>query len=290
MSYYCYPKLGPSGLGNCLFVWARAFVFAQRHGCKLLAPQWVQPRLGSIIRREPVTRFYTGEFTNKGYVHGLRKWLILSLAQRIPESRAANLAPAAGKPNGAISVVVFEGLGDYFTCLIPHRGVIAAELQRVAHPFAVARAESVSARFIAVHVRRGDLTRQKIPVSQILQYTPTEWFVSAIQTLRADEHWKHLPVKIISDGDRGELREILELPGCELMTTGKAVGDILLLARADLLVASGYSTFSMWASFLGEMPTLYAPGKMQQNLFTPKSKSFEGEWNPGQPLPKFDVE
>ena len=33
------------------------------------------------------------------------------------------------------------------------------------------------------------------------------------------------------------------------------------MAKARLLVATSNSTFSMWATFLGRMPTVYYPGQ-----------------------------
>ncbi len=283
---YCYPKIGRAGLGNCLLVWARAFVCAKQNGFGMLAPQWVQPRLGAVIRREPVTRFYTAEFTNRGYVGGWRKWWILQRGERIPESALADSRPDLSNATSRFRVIEFDGLADYFAGLIPHKEAIYAELKRIAHPLARSGSEAFKSPFIAVNVRRGDMTRQKkIPLDKVLQYTRDEWFVAAIKALRAESRWRVMPVKIISDGSRDELREILRLPDCELVTTGKAAGDILLMARASLLLATGYSTFSMWASFLGEMPTLYAPGKLQQKLFKPGTDSFEGEWKAGEPLP-----
>lgn len=283
---YCYPNIGRSGLGNCLLVWARAFVCAQQRGFGMLAPQWVQPRVGALLRREPVTRFYTAEFTNCGYVGGWRKWWILRRGERISESELSAAPSASSNSNNRIRVIEFAGLGDYFTGLIAYKQSIYSELKRISSSQALVAAETATSPFIAVNVRRGDLTRQKkIPLNEILQYTPDEWFMAAIKALRARAPWSTMPIKVISDGSRNELQKILSLPNCELVTTGKAVGDILLMARARLLVATGYSTFSMWASFLGEMHTLYAHGKMQQKLFRPQAKAFEGEWDASRPLP-----
>ena len=267
-----------------MLAWARAFVYAHQNQYRMLAPRWVQPRFGAIIRCEPKKRFYVGEFTNDGYIGGWRKWLILQRTRRISETAFEGIARNL---SGAEPVVVeFEGLKDYFTSLIPHREAILSELKRIAHPEALSSADQVETPFIAANVRRGDMTRQnKIPLSKILQYTPTEWFVAAIEAIRADPKWQSMPVKIVSDGSADELQELLALENCELVTTGKAVGDILLMTRADLLLASGYSTFSMWASFLGEMPTLYHPGKLQQRLFPWGASIFEGEWKAGDPLP-----
>lgn len=278
MACYVYPKIGRAGLGNCMLPWARAVVEARRTGAQILAPRWAQPRLGPILRGEPVSRFYVGEFTNKGYVKGWPRMWALALGRRIDEEQSW---PA----RRGMTIKVIEGLKDYFTPLIPHRLEIRDELARIMHPKAL-QAQFISPEpFIAMHLRRGDMSRQNKPMDQVLQFTPDEWFLAALKAIRADAHWRDLPVKVVSDGSELELRRIVREPSVQWVTTEKAVGDIWLMSRASLLVASGYSSFSMWASFLGQMPTLYAPGKMQQRLFEPGCPVFEGEWREGEELP-----
>ena len=70
---------------------------------------------------------------------------------------------------------------------------------------------------------------------------------------------------------------------------GSAIGDILLLSKASLLFASAHSTFSMWGSYLGGMPTLYYPGKMDQRVFPPEAGICERVWTPGRALPSAKV-
>jgi hypothetical protein len=50
------------------------------------------------------------------------------------------------------------------------------------------------------------------------------------------------------------------MPNVQLAGTENAMVDILLLSKASALITSGTSTFSMWAAFLGGMPTLWFPG------------------------------
>ena len=50
---------------------------------------------------------------------------------------------------------------------------------------------------------------------------------------------------------------------------------MIALSRCKVLVSSA-STFSMWASFLGQMPTIWFPGQMRQKLISNPNK-FEGE-------------
>ena len=58
---YVYPKLserdlgfvrlGGAGLGNILFTYARALVYARDHRCRLIWPTWFSFKLGPILRR-----------------------------------------------------------------------------------------------------------------------------------------------------------------------------------------------------------------------------------------------
>ena len=58
---------------------------------------------------------------------------------------------------------------------------------------------------------------------------------------------------------------------------------MLALSNAKVLVSSA-STFSMWASFLGQIPTIWFPGQMRQKLINDDS-IFEGVIDYYQALP-----
>ena len=284
---YCYPKLGRAGLGNCLLPWARALIAARKLSAAVLAPRWVQPRLGALIRRETKKRFYFAEFSNAGYVRGLHKYAILLGSHRAGESDYS-FGGLAANGRRRPTVIVFEGLRNYFSDIINERTVLLQELRKIVNDHTIERADALEVPFIAVNIRRGDLTNAGWSAERLMtepRFTPTGWFVEAINAVRQDCRWANLPIKVVSDGTEAELEDVIRLPGCELTSTKSAVGDILMMSRACMIVASGYSTFSMWASYFGQVPTLYYPGKMQQKVFPPGCLVFEGEWLVGQPLP-----
>ena len=282
---FCYPQIGRAGLGNCMLPWARAVVFAQKNSLPMLAPQWVQPRLGAVLRREKVTRFYLNEFTNEGYLKGFREWLILNRANKVGEDVAAEHG-AGSNESGRSTVIVFEGLRNYFRDLWHHHEVVREELYKIVAPQILQKVALIREPYIAMHVRRGDVN---IPVLMDKHYTPLDWFVAAAKTIRREAAWRDLPIHVVSDGHEHELTGLLAVPNCRLVTLGSAIGDMLLLAKARLLFASAHSTFSMWGSYLGRVPALYYPSKMDENVFPPGSVIFEGEWSAGQPLPKAEM-
>ena len=101
---------------------------------------------------------------------------------------------------------------------------------------------------------------------------PFKWYKCMIDKIRKESS---LPIYIFSDASNEELREILELEYCQRMDLGSSISDMLALSRARVLIASA-STFSMWASFLGQNPTIWFPGQMRQKLIT-NTLIFEGE-------------
>jgi hypothetical protein len=243
----------------------------------------MQPRLGAVFRREKVTRFYLNEFTNEGYLKGFRKWLILNRASKVSEDEFARMMSGGCKTACRSTVIVFEGLRNYFRDLWHHHEVVREELYKIAAPQILQKVALIREPYIAMHVRRGDVN---IPVLMDKHYTPLDWFVAAAQTIRREAAWRDLPIYVVSDGHEHELTGLLAVPNCRLMTLGTAIGDMLLLAKARLLFASAHSTFSMWGSYLGRVPALYYPGKMDENVFPPGSVIFESEWSVGQELPR----
>ena len=99
---YVYPKLsehdlgfvrlGGAGLGNILFAYARAAVFAREHDCQLIWPTWPSIKLGPILRREADKRFYNDLFSNQsGHIGGLKKMWLLLTRTRVKEAEKESI-------------------------------------------------------------------------------------------------------------------------------------------------------------------------------------------------------
>jgi hypothetical protein len=86
------------------------------------------------------------------------------------------------------------------------------------------------------------------------------WFRRTLDVIRSRLGYVARAV-IVSDGSPEDLRELLSMENTSLLRPGCAISDLLVLANAHVLLASGGSTFSAWASFLGRMPTLSLPGQ-----------------------------
>jgi hypothetical protein len=88
---------------------------------------------------------------------------------------------------------------------------------------------------------------------------------------------------VFSDGTDEELAALLALPAVQRRDYGSGLGDMLGLSRSKLLIASG-STFSMWGSYLGQVPTIWHPRKLLQHVLL-EHPDREIEWAHGNALP-----
>ena len=83
---------------------------------------------------------------------------------------------------------------------------------------------------------------------------------------------------IVSDAHTSELAPLLQEPRTHLVRTGAPLGDLLALAGARVLLASG-SSFSAWAAFLGGMPAVTEPAHSLAWYGVPE-RSFLGHFHP----------
>ncbi|MBP3554313.1 MAG: alpha-1,2-fucosyltransferase [Clostridia bacterium] len=270
---YAYPKLsdkdlhlfrvGGAGLGNILFTYARAVVYAQKHpNTQVIWPTWLSLKLGPILRREKDKRFYHDLFRNhSGYINGVKKSAILLTKKRISEKEALE------NPDFDERVIEFEGFVEAFTPIMHDSKAVYDDLVK---NLAKKNEKAVSfdgKKAICMHVRLGDFTR--VTWEEVLQgkhcsSIPIEWYVNMAKDLRRIVG-EDVKIYIFSDGTDEELQPLLALPNVERKTFGTAIGDILALAQSGIFVASG-SSFSMWARYLGRMTTIMFPNQVKQEI------------------------
>jgi hypothetical protein len=99
---------------------------------------------------------------------------------------------------------------------------------------------------VGIHVRLGDFSGNMLH--------PVSWYVDALRAVRRRDGRRR--VFVFSDGSEAQLAALLAEPEVELVRGTNAIVDLLLLARSQLLIGSGSSTFSSWAAFLGQMPVV----------------------------------
>ena len=240
---FAYAELPRTGLGNMLFPWARASLFARAHHCPMLAPNWVKVnRIGPLIRFERDKRYYFGQFTNKGYIGGLQKLFILLRHKSFSESEYSALSEG---------VCTFSGMGNYFKDISGAGDILLNELYRIANIRVVDELMKLPKRFIGVHIRRGDFVVGGLAIGG-------DYYIRAIEKAVDVIGDESVPILIFSDARKTELEYLMHIKGVEIMPSKSALHDLLALAKSDVLVGTNNSTFSGWAAFLGRMKSIWA--------------------------------
>jgi len=275
-------RIGGNGLGNLMFTWARCLAASQRHGWRMIWPTW-QSFKPKNWRVNPYDHRTYGDLfrPNERYVSGWRKPWCLARYRWIPEKQALE----HGAPPG--SVVEFRGMEDKFAPFVADHELVYGELLKIARPHHLEAFSDPDPAPIGIHVRRGDFVQQasyRDMVSIDNSVLPLSWYVDALQAVRSMAG-RDVPAYVYSDGTDEELGGLLGLPAVRRREFGSGLGDMLGLSRSRLLIASG-STFSMWGSFLGQVPAIWHPKKLLQHVLIEHPEQ-EIEWATGNALPNW---
>jgi hypothetical protein len=256
---FVHADTGRTGLGNMLFSWARAEILARRHGWTMLAPRWVKPKLGPLLRRERDKRYYVGAFRSDGYLDGWRRQVVMWTAPRVSEDDEPAIAALARAPRRAL--VVTRGMERLFAPLLAHREHLASRFHAMLAERLRRRLDEEAPGAIAVHVRRSDFRDfgpGEMPTGSSSNCRiPDAWYARCIAQARAA--LPNAPVRIFSDARPSELASLLAIADVESASPAPAALDLARLARAKLLIGSAGSSFSLWGSFLGRVPLVLHP-------------------------------
>jgi len=277
--FFLYPKLGRvrlgdvylfgAGLGNSLFPWARSVVAANTFGLPMLSPVWARVTSGggwitaikTFSLKNASRRTYRGLFRGKlSFGKRLRELLVLSRAKHLDESLLPKQIESSSSSSSP-TVFVFENVRDGFDPLWPHRSYLRDEFTKLVKPEVLASVPSSVVPRFGCHIRLGDFqkTSDSRRLAQANARLPLTWYACQLQLLAS--YWPNIPIEIFSDGTDEELAPLLQLPNVSRANYQNAVADLVAMTRLRLLICSG-SSFSAWAAFLGNMPTIWFPGKI----------------------------
>lgn len=240
MKKYIYPKLpalfdlkfirvGGSGLANCMFVAARAFIRARQEQLELIEPAWLNFSLGPYLRHQMDKRHYYGIFRPYNRNYGLRKLFLLLFTHR--------------------QICLEVGLQKYFEDLLPHVAAVKGYFETILAPEILQQVNTFDfSNAIAVHIRLGDYPENR--------RTPIAWYQKKIQLFASAPQGKALRFLIFSDGTDEELAPVLTLPQTQKASFGNSIADIFAISRCRVLIGSD-STFSGWGAYLGQLPAVF---------------------------------
>lgn len=257
-----------AGLGNKLFPWARAVVMSDRFNYQMIDPIWFSPR-GAAITRGGID-----------YSKALHKiWLFDNFKKRendISFIRSVFLqsksfhacadifeAKNFAAENPGSNILFKWNSNHHFSDLDPFRAHIKHALIAITKDKSLAFVKkNTGSDFIGLNIRTGKDFIKEGSSKQGYFLTEIDWFIKALRIIR--KKTGNLPALIVSDGGIKELHSILQEPGTRLLQSHNAVEDLLTLTASEVLLGSGNSSFSAWASFLGGMDTYSSP----QTTFT----------------------
>lgn len=281
--------VGHFGLAHSLLAWARCRLWCDRHAVPMLAPSWLQPRVGPFLRGERDKRQYHLLFEFGDYVRGLRKLRVLAGATRVV-AETADLEAVLRIPQRQL--VIFSNRmqlneESHFGEIVGQADTVRLALTRMTKP--AYRPPTDSMTHVAVHVRMGDFNappsidalRQGSKNSRI----PIDWYVDVVNTLRARAGVG--AVRVYSDGSDEALAPLLQLPDTTRSPKQASITDLLAMAKSRVVVSSG-SGFSMWGAYLGNSPRICFRGqRFARVLPSPEGTDvdLEPECEAGQELP-----
>ena len=243
-------RVNGAGLGNCLFTYAHAVAIARDNNARILTPAWSTIAINAKLRG----RRYTGVMRpHPDEVSGLKK--AGALVKKIWRARRLE-ASAANPPvlDRGITILTtpytFEGLHR-------HRNVLR---QRIVKTMICPPAVQGwgTANYVAIHVRLGDFAavdENMLDSGAMFNLRiPITWYVDVARRLRKSA--PYMPLVVFSDGKVEDLAPLLQIDGVRLGREENDLAELLAMARARLLLGS-HSTFSQWAAFLGNMPSIW---------------------------------
>jgi hypothetical protein len=288
-----------SGLGNRMFPWARARIFANANEIPLLAPKWVAPRIAPLLRSRGDLRAFSRQALLAGLfdpaigdITGSRRASIARRATVHPEPVAFASRTDDGRGPGD-HLVRFAGDltgSGRFHSLEGYDASLRDEFHAITRVRWLELAAKTRDIPIGIHVRLGDF-RSGAPEAHRNEAgaflgawrTPLQWYVEALRTVREllAQDW---PAFVVSDGSAEELGELLDVPDVTLVRSRNPASDMWSLADCRVLIGAIGSSFGAWASFLGQMPTvLYPLGDAHAFPVQTRTGAFNGMLDPAWP-------
>ncbi|MBW4646742.1 MAG: hypothetical protein KME23_27775 [Goleter apudmare HA4340-LM2] len=281
---FVYPKLPNAGLGNMLLVWAKAVLFAEINSLPIIAPSWRKLKIGHLLRGEKYQRNYGGYFYNKEYVSRIKGFIINWATTKIYEPPIQLLSNSHQLSH---CVYIFSAIPDwhnYFLDIKENHLLIQKKLRAIIRPHLLNQIDACPTPKIGIHVRMSDF--RKLQAGEDFAKigsvrTPILWYVSVLRRIRELAGYV-VPATIFSDGYDYELNDLLQLPKVIRAPHASAISDMLTLSRSKLIVTSAGSTFSAWASYLGQPPTIWHPAHFHSGVFSRdiSKTTFEGGFDP----------
>jgi hypothetical protein len=247
-----------TGLGNKLFPWALAKIFAHQNNLKMLRQSWVSIRgaavtrggidYGKIFRKiYLMDNFCNGNSKNE--VHRLfgffkQRYLVGTLSQANDLETQVN------------GVIVFASKAEHnFLEMDGYQNFIKKQLLEVTKE--KWKKIQFPNKFIGLNIRWGNDFASASDMASVHRKTDINWFINSMRNLRL--RGIYLPALVITDGPPAIMENFIDIDNIIYISNESAIADLLLLMNATIILGSGSSSFSAWAAFLSQSPYFSSP-------------------------------
>jgi uncharacterized protein YnzC (UPF0291/DUF896 family) len=283
MTVYAMAVTGRYGLGHGMLSWARSVVWAKNHGVEVIAPNWLQLRIGPYLRNERDKRFYYKLFQAGAQIGGARRLYLLATAKRVRIEDLTETEFAERQKSREAFIVMFHNVNanneaTYFHEIAGHSRLLRVSLLEMTRPRY--RPSVAETPHIGVHIRGGDFGKpasaEELRSGKHNMRLPVEWYVEMITALREGAGFI-APTTVYSDCREDEIQPVLSLAKVTRSRYRESVTDMLAMSEASVLISSG-SGFSRWGSYLGQVPRVCFPGQRGIRVIDPDGENeFEPE-------------
>ncbi|MHA7900272.1 MAG: alpha-1,2-fucosyltransferase [Henriciella sp.] len=244
-------------MGNLLLPISRALVGAKQAGGTFVYPTMPQVKVGTFLRNEKDKRNYRKEIRPRSN----REWGDWFKSQ----SRTKVMEEDLEVTKEIDAAICYQGLKNYFYDIAGEREHIKAWLYENAISKPLRSSEDRLE--VAIHLRMGDFQDSDPSSGQNNIRQPLDWYIRALDRVRSELVGSRFSVRLFSDDVPLELLSLM--PGISVTRDDNqsALAAIMRMSQSDWLIASR-STFSMWGSYLGDLPTVW-PAKFDLKSYWP---------------------
>lgn len=294
---YCKLKFGRGrGFGNRLYLWARCRIFSKLHNGVVVSPIWTRLAIGQLFRGGIDYKSYLRQIIMLGLFKKRENdlgvfsgYLKTCLIPTLDEPENLHHAPQYDHHIKNVKVV-FKNYNYEFRCLNGWSDFLLNELRKITKPKYLAIVDRPKSIPIGIVVRCGNDFLEPPEDCVVLKFwekTPVRWFVKMLSLIRTVVGYD-VDAYLVSDGTDKQLADLLAMKNVHFIQQRSAISDLLIMTRANLLLAAGTSSFAAWACFLGKMPTATHVGQSMSAFgIVPTEGQFIGEVNPANPSSHF---
>ncbi|MFS0738643.1 hypothetical protein ABC347_16470 [Sphingomonas sp. 1P06PA] len=250
-------RINGAGLGNCLFTYAHAFVAARRSGARLISPAWRTIAINKTLRGDGTIRRY-GDMLRPHPDELAGSAKAMAFAKHWMRRTRVSLVPGTVPHVAQHGLTIFDAPDFTFRGLHESREAIRKRLLEIVIDRVASEVTWGAGHHIGVHVRLGDFaiaSANALASGRTANLRiPLAWYRDRI--LEQRQRMPAVPIHIFSDGSPTELQSLLSIDGATIRREAHDVADLVALAESRVLIGS-HSTFSRWAAFLGNMPSIW---------------------------------